>query len=180
MKRQGYGRDDVETHSEHYGKVRPAVNVKVHRFPSSDKIMERFGCEEKEAEKAGQFAFDSACTIFWEDVQDFADDVFGKGSVKVYSEGRSGGWLVVDGLSSIEDWTIQDLNKWKSFEARIKDNVKWRTSEESVFEDIEANQWTKKGSEAFNFVDKGNGEHVCLADLKREAIEKGYGPVVRK
>jgi hypothetical protein len=178
---KAYSREDIETHSEHYGKARPAVNVKVYRFPGLYKIMDKFECEEAEASRAGEYAFESACELFWNEcAQDVADDVFGDERVKVYSEGRSGGWLVVDGLSSVESWDLMMINKWHSFETKIKKEIAFRTSEEMIFEDIAANEWCKPMAEKYNFYQKENGENVCIADMKAEAIAKGYAPIVRK
>ena len=175
-----YRKTDVETHNEYYGKVRPAVNVKVYHFPSSYKIAEHFNCEEAQAEKAGEYAFQSACERFWEDAQSIFDEVYGPNYAKVYSEGRQGGWLIVDGLDNIDDWTLMQLNRWHSFETRIKSAVKWLTSEANIFDDISANKWTKDGAEQFNFVELPNGENKCIADLKAEAINAGFSPVIRK
>jgi hypothetical protein len=135
--RTTYTKDNVETHNEHYGKVRPAVNVKVYHFPSSYKIMDKFNCSEEVASKAYEFAFQGACKMFWEEAQGIADDVYGKNNVKVYSEGRSGGWCVVDGLDNVENWTLMQLNKWHLFETRVKASVKFLTSESVIFENLE-------------------------------------------
>ena len=35
--------------------------------------------------------------------------------VQVYSEGRSGGWLVVSGLGDVDEWDLQDLNRWAKY-----------------------------------------------------------------
>jgi hypothetical protein len=176
-----YRKTDIEIHSgrfQHGG--HPAVNVKVHRFPSTCKIADHFHCEETEAERAGEYAFRSACERFWEEVPDIAHDLFGP-SVAVYSEGRSGGWACIDGIDpSIENWTLLTLNKWRSFESRCKKLVSWLASEERVFEDIAVNEWTKPGAEAFNFTELPSGESKCIADLKAAAIAAGFAPIVRK
>lgn len=175
---RAYSRDDVETHAEHYRPARPAVNVKVRHFPGTDEIAERFGCNEKTAERAGQFAFEAACGIFWEDVEGTAKDVFGT-AVRVWSEGRSGGWAVVDGLPDVEGWDAIQLGKWRRFETWCKKTVRWLTSKESVMETIESNRWAEKGSEAYNFIEKEDGESVCVVDLKKKARDAGLGAVVR-
>jgi hypothetical protein len=176
---RAYSRDSVETHNEHYGKVRPAVNVKVYHLPSAFKISDHFKCSEEIAEKAGGFAFDSACEQFWSEAQGIFDDVYGPHVATIYSEGRSGGWLVVDGLDSIENWSLMQLNKWHSFESRIKAEIKYRTSQEVIFEDIEANEWTKDGAEPFNFIQFEDGHSESIPDLKAKAIKSGFAPVVR-
>ena len=40
--------------------------------------------------------------------------------VKVYSDGRSGGWLVVHGLPDVESWDAIDLGRWAKFEKMIR------------------------------------------------------------
>lgn len=44
-----------------------------------------------------------------------------KHHVRVRSAGRSGGWLVVDGLPDVDDWDLQDLNRWRRFESLIRE-----------------------------------------------------------
>ena len=179
--RRAYNRGDVETHGEHYGRQYPAVNVKVYKFPSTDKIADHFNCEEAEASRAGEYAFESACETFWnESAQGIADDVFGEKKVKVYSQGRSGGWLIVEGLPDIELWDLMMMNMWHSFETKIKKEVKYQTSEEIVFSNISVNEWCKPMAEKYNFVHLPDGQTKCIADMKQEAIAKGFAPIVRK
>lgn len=40
--------------------------------------------------------------------------------VNVYSAGRSGGWLVVDGLPDIDEWDAIALGRWRRFDAAIR------------------------------------------------------------
>ena len=39
--------------------------------------------------------------------------------VKVYAEGRQGGWLVVDGLPDVESWDATMLGRWRRFERYV-------------------------------------------------------------
>ena len=39
---------------------------------------------------------------------------------KVYAEGRSGGWLVVDGLPSVDTWDAVALGRWRRFERYVR------------------------------------------------------------
>lgn len=67
----------------------------------------------------------------WEMAQKYADEIwdhlpyrFGNGQegthpVKVWSEGRQGGWCVVDGLPPIEDWDAIDLARWAKFQRLV-------------------------------------------------------------
>lgn len=175
-----YSKSDVDTHSGGYGSRQyPAINVKVYHFVSIYKVVDKFGCSEDQAERALQFAFDAAQERFWHDfAQEYAEDVF-KESVKVYSAGRSSGWLIVDKLPDIETWDAIMLGKWRKFEKGVKREIEYYTSPEYVLDNIEANQWYKDGSEQYNFVDLANGKSACIADLKSQAIEAGYGAVVR-
>lgn len=161
-----YNKSDVETHTEgYYGRGYPAVNVKVYHFPRAFKAIEHFHCTEEQAEKALEYAWNMAQTDFWEDAPNIAIDIFGKG-IKVYSAGRSGGWLIVQGLDDIEYWDAVALAKWHKFEKAIKEAVKWYTSEEKVYEDIDANRWAEEGAEQYNYVEFKDGHSECVVDLK--------------
>lgn len=173
-----YSKNDVQFHSDRRGPSHPAVNVKAHRLGCTSKaVMDRFKCSEDDAEHAIELAFESACDLFWEDAQETAD--FFKLGGKVYSEGRSSGWLVVHGLKDFESWDAVDLMKWYRFEKAILEEVKYRTSEEVMLDDIDVNKWYLHGSEKYNFFDKKNGETGCFAELKKQAIDAGFGLVVR-
>ncbi len=147
MARRSYSRADVETHSDGFRPGRPAVNVKVYgstwqvplpldlgssRPSDSDpddpaswtyhRTDPRFTHEWVEAHVSP----DSADAIFWqccaagfEMLQEDARELFGSG-VSVYSEGRSGGWAVVDGLALLEEWDAIALGRWRRFELYAK------------------------------------------------------------
>lgn len=152
---------DIQTHRDGFGrKSRPAVNVKVYSFPTVADVQERFpACDDATAEKALECAFENSCSSFWECVQDTAEHYLSKrfGNVKVYSEGRSGGWLVVEGASDIESWNALDVSAWGNFARAINSDVQYRTSKEYVLEDIEANEYYKPLSDRFNFIDAKDG-----------------------
>ena len=134
-------RDSVETHSDRYGPSHPAVNVKVYHYPTTDQVMDRFHCSEESAERALRFAFEVAQEMFWnETTSDIAQSIFGP-CVKIYSEGRSAGWLVVHGLDELESWNGRDLLRWTRFERAIKREVAWLSSWEWVEDMINANEW---------------------------------------
>jgi hypothetical protein len=40
--------------------------------------------------------------------------------VKVYAKGRQGGWLVVDGLPSVDTWDATMLGRWRRFERYVR------------------------------------------------------------
>lgn len=171
-------KSDVEFHSERWGRPElPAINVKCYNFAKGLDVDKEFNCSEDQAEKAFNFAWEAACAQFWEDAQEIVTDIFGP-KVKCYSQGRSGGWLVVHGLPEFEQWNAVNLAKWSSLCKRIKGLLDWLTSAEQTREGIESNQWYKEGSEQYNFIDK-LGETVCIADLKQQAIQAGFGAIIR-
>ena len=139
-----YTREDVQTHRLGYGYGRaPAVNVKSYSFIPTHLVTDKFGCSEKQAETALRYAWESACETFWDmDAPEIVVDVFGK-YVKSWSEGRSGGWLVVEGLPPVDEWDAIMLGKWRSFETRIRKDIEYLTSAEYALDMIEANGWAE-------------------------------------
>lgn len=173
-----YTKQDIDTHTErYYGRAYPAVCVKVRKTPSIDKIQEHFKCSEKQAEKAAGYAWEMACRIFWEDVEELAKELLG--NVTAYSAGRSNGWLIVKGLPDIASWDAIQLAKWRKFEKTVLNDVEYLMSWDQWTDNIEANKWHLDGSEYFNFFNQ-NDQTVCIAELKQQAIEAGFGPVVAK
>jgi hypothetical protein len=56
------------------------------------------------------------CGDGWDRLKDLAEEIWGPASgVSIGSEGRSGGWAVVDGLPDVEDWDAVALAKWRKF-----------------------------------------------------------------
>ena len=141
---KSYSKADVEMHSDGFGRGRrPAINVKCHNFPSVDKIAAHYGKDEDDADvsQAVDWLFELEQESFWQFARLQATEVFGR--VKIYNEGRSGGWLVVDGLKDFDDWDAIDLAKWRKFERWIKgaiptDNADWLSS---MIDTIDANEW---------------------------------------
>jgi len=171
-------REDVDTHSAHYyGPQYPAIRVKADAWPSVWKLADSLGISEGQAERASDYAFRSACEAFWEDIQGIAEDVF-PCPVKVYSAGRSGGWMIVQGLSPLADWDAIALARWAKLSRIVREDIAHRCKLANVLEDIQAHSWEKEGSEYFNYLDTPTGT-VCIADLKARAKEEGFGPVVR-
>lgn len=133
-------KEDVEFHSDFGRDSRPAVNVKVNnaygwatdetliRKVLADNSAEtdapdflRYMEEHAEDERLGMAAWEAACESAWEMLQNDGREVFGRG-VKVWQEGRSGGWAVVDGLPDFDSWDAMDLNRWRTF-ARYARNL---------------------------------------------------------
>lgn len=163
-----YTKQDVKFHSDGFRPSRPAINIKAHHTPMPSEIAKRFGCSEPIAERAAEFAFNSACHSFFEGAEDYAREIFSGYSIEVYQEGRSGGWLVIHGLPDFESWDAVLLGKWHKLEKYCHDNIAYQTSLEAFAESIEANRWNEEGAEEYNFMDRGN-ESVCIVDVKREA-----------
>ena len=170
-----YSKGDIEFHAEHYRPSRPAVNVKAYHFPDIYDVMDAFDCSEETAQAALNYAFESAQEIFWyETAQELANYHLSPrfGSVTVYSEGRSSGWLVVDGLGYREDvedsWDALDLTAWYAFEKAVKAEVEWLTSWEQVRDSAEANRWAEEGANQYNFYEFSDGHSECFVDMKAE------------
>lgn len=160
-----YSREDVQTHRLGYGSDRaPAVNVKNYAYIPAHLVTDKFGCSEARAETALRYAWESACETFWDmDAPQIVEDAFGK-HVKFYSEGRSGGWLVVIGLPPVDEWDAIALGKWRSFEARVRREVEYLTSAEYALDMIEMNGWVEPEEQDQNEV-VARYER-SLADLK--------------
>lgn len=125
----GYKKTDVETHHNGYdwSTRHPAVNVKVYGSPGdpqSPKYHGEFEGMTEEwfdayAEKNSEWLFESACESNREMIVNDAQEIFGS-HVKVYYEGRSGGWAIVDGIADIDEWDAIMLSKWRRFERYAK------------------------------------------------------------
>ena len=121
-------KSDVEFHSSE-----PAVNVKVYKSIRNVTLpmeLGRFsnGTEYTDSnfthdwiedylereDRDWATTFEMVCADGFEMLEDEAQDIFGS-HVKVYSEGRSGGWAVVHGLKDFDSWDAIDLAKWAKF-----------------------------------------------------------------
>ena len=165
-----FKKTDIETHTDNgYGAGYPSVNVKVYRVDcDAEDVMAKFpGCSEAQAEKALEFAFTSECESFWDYWAD-TTAYFPGDKPRVYSAGRSGGWLIVQGLAPVEDWDAVMVARWAKFEKAVKADIKYRMSKEALLEGIESNSWWKEYSEQYNFCDTGSGKSVCLADVRQD------------
>lgn len=126
-----YSKQDVQFHSDGYRPSRPAVNVKHSPDFRSEVDWSEFDDEPfrtwvtaliENDDKLAQTAWEVGCEMCWEDVQNDAEEVFretapnGNHYVRVWSEGRSGGWAIVDGLKDFEQWDAIDLAAWRRFE----------------------------------------------------------------
>lgn len=126
-----YSKKDVEFHSDGCGRTaRPAVNIKVRGDWRRVPLPLEFGrCDGEPVRSAPEFtrdwveaheaafeaAWGQACENGVEQLIEDAKTLFGK-HVKVYQEGRSGGWLVVEGLPRFDSWNAVMLGKWRQWE----------------------------------------------------------------
>lgn len=175
---------DIERHTDHgYGTYYPAVNVKVQSLDCTiDDVAQRFGCTEDQAEKALGIAWDSECEQFWAYWQDTTGDLenglygspeyahFPGYKVMVYAAGRSGGWLIVEGLPPVEEWDAILVSRWGRFVKDVMADIEYRQGKECLLAGIEANEWYKPHSEQYNFHQNAD-RTVCIADVKADVID---------
>lgn len=91
-------------------------------------------CERVLSDSELDRAFWQACEDNWDQLQTDAEEIWGL-HVKVYSEGRSGGWAVVQGLPDVETWDAVMVAKWARFckwARQVADNV-WYTALDMVY-----------------------------------------------
>ena len=131
----------------------PAVNVKVHKFPSATAFLnhhdkttkpayiEDWTSEEERAEKALDIALEVTQEFFWDYWWKPASLYFPGHTVSTYSDGRSNGWLVVKGLPEFNTWDAIMLRRWQLFEEEVRIDVDYLTSDEVMFDSIDANDW---------------------------------------
>jgi len=165
-----------------YGPANPSVCVKVHNMGASiQDVVDKFACTKAQAENALGFAFDAACRAFWEYWQDTTGDCenglsgskeyayFPGHDVTVHCEGRSGGWLIVNGLPEVCEWDAILVSRWNKFQKAVKDDVAYRMGKDVLLEDIAANEWHKPHSSKYNFCETDKGT-MCLADVRTDVI----------
>lgn len=161
--RRGYSRDNVETHAQgYYGPHLPAVNVKVHgdyRRVSLPLDLGRvsddggatwqdvttapgFSHEWIEAHISEELAYsywEMACQSGYEQAGEIAAEIWP--GADVHSEGRSGGWLVVDNGpdSDLTTWDAVALAKWRKFERACGEIV--ADIPRAFLESVYMNEW---------------------------------------
>lgn len=122
--------DGIDYHSDGFGRdAHAAINVKVYKRIDLPEAHEPFG----------EAAWESCAVTFWEDATELAHE---RGYSCVFSEGRSGGWLVPfyqtlgDGRSTFMRWPgqgggmgyprypdvddIGERSRFRAFERRIQ------------------------------------------------------------
>lgn len=120
---------DIEYHQLGNGYKRvPAVNVKVRdtlsvgfrkwkkNNPDEDERFTEEWIEKHVSDDDCANLFWFACALGWEELQEKAVEIYGSKHVKVYSEGRSGGWAYIDGINTdVESWDAIEFGRWRSF-----------------------------------------------------------------
>jgi hypothetical protein len=90
----------------------------VHEYGDAEQAFWDWATLEFESDWSSYCAFETADQIArevgWEDAGDFAKEVFGP-HAKVFSLGRSGGWLGVDNLGDVDDWDAVMVSRWARF-----------------------------------------------------------------
>jgi hypothetical protein len=76
--------------------------------------------EERVSEDDWMHLFHMCCEHGFEYLQGLAEEIWPFYGVKVYAEGRSGGWAVVSGIGDVDEWNAVDLAKWRRFERFAK------------------------------------------------------------
>lgn len=137
---------DIQFHSNGWRASCPAVNVKDRSPYLLSQIQARFRCCEATAQKAHQLAWEMHAEAFWENAQQLAEAYLGQyfgSSLKVWSEGRQGGWLVVDGLPEVDSWDAPRVTAWGNFARALRREVDHQTSLDAICESIDANGWAR-------------------------------------
>lgn len=147
-------KEDIEFHRLGFGYSRtPAVNVKI--YETWNKAYQRWRCdnpdadpnfteewiEENISEDRMQGIWEHVVECGWDELQDKAEEIYGK-HVKVYSEGRSGGWAYIEGINTdTETWDAIEFGMWRSFHkyARATANdIMWQLIDSIYINDWEA------------------------------------------
>lgn len=158
---------------------RPALNVKHYGQVeyTTERVAQEFGCDQLAAERAVQWCYESAQEQFWEQALDSLNFAMlgeqsekyqpvglAEGPFKVLAEGRSGGWLVVEGLPDVSTWNGTQFMKWRKFARMLKDEMKFLASWEYAKDMIDANEWAPKASTS-----AANRENARAAPIDRLA-----------
>jgi hypothetical protein len=131
----------VDMHSE-MGRTRnPAVNIKVGTFDLASLLPLELGQVKEQGddefttvttepgftvewieahldEQARESWWQEACTEGVQDARLLAEELLG--ARQVYTEGRSGGWLTVQDLPEVEEWTPQQRAAWVEFARQVR------------------------------------------------------------
>ena len=162
-----FTKEDITYHSDGWSGRRPAVNVKVHDTlaqgfakwakdePDHDP---RFTVEWIEANLSDERQsdwFGLACESGYEDAENDAQEIWGS-HVKVYSQGRSGGWAVVDGIDQdVDSWDAIKVSEWAKWAKWTRANADYTMARMvdliyiNVFDQWQEEESERIGGEAF-------------------------------
>lgn len=153
--------DVLRDYHSRRGQELPALNVKDHGRVeyTAERIAAHYGCDERLARRAVEFVYESEHEQFWDyDAPELLNHVMlgpDKGGdyapvglkespFKVYAEGRSGGWLVVEGLPPVSEWDGATFQKWRKFARLIRETMEFKRTFECARDLIDANEWCPK------------------------------------
>lgn len=132
---------EIEMHRDGwYGDPLPSVNVKVRAYGEDflkafDEAWPDYSVGDAADPRARAmyedalerydegWLFQAACEIGWERAQEDAEQIFTDYAVKIESQGRSGGHLVVRGLPDVEEWDAVLVQKWARFARYVRSEV---------------------------------------------------------
>lgn len=103
-----------------YGSVTPAILAKVERDTGEAGFAAWAGeLLDSNPQELWDTAWEWAIADGWDNLKANARELFGPGA-KVYADGRSGGWCVVEGIGEPEGWDAIALMRWRRFECWAK------------------------------------------------------------
>ena len=130
---------DIARSYHRHSRHRPTINVKHHYWVRDivreyrdnghefsgdtrffDWVLEQYDNDGGQYGGPLDIAGDIANECGWGDAKEVALEIFGD-RADVYSEGRSGGWLVVGGIGDPDDWDLMDINAWSRFDRCVRD-----------------------------------------------------------
>ncbi len=144
MAKSKWTKADIQTHNSGGigGPQYPAVNIKVYAHwrkhplplsigssgPVGGPMTEHFTdprfthdwVEENLSEREIDSWWQDACEHNYEHAKGNAEEMLGVRGLKIFQAGRSGGWLIVDGLPDIPQWNVVLMGKWRKFEKFCK------------------------------------------------------------
>lgn len=182
---------EVQMHSDMGRAAHPAFNIKVRQGPDSVTFPIEIGLvkdvgetefrtistdpaftlewiEENVSASDQQAIWDDTCQDHYDWVKEQADEVF-SADVIISQEGRSGGWMVVEGLpENIEDWDSELRRQWTAFGETVKAAVE--DVPRAYLTSIYANEFENRESAETTFTVKVDGESIHLMDGENEIV----------
>lgn len=102
--------------------------------------------------------WDLACEDGWEEARELARESFVYRGVTVYSAGRSGGHLIVDGLGDVDEWDDDDLTRWENFATGVRAIVD--TTTHRWLWNLHANVWETRDEDTDDTDDDEEGAEL--------------------